>query len=80
MRDTTPDAAAVQVAIYRAMSPAKRCELAAAMSVASRRIALAGIRARHPEYDDAQARHALFRLLLGDELARRIWPDIDVAP
>lgn len=75
--DTTPDAAAVRSQIYRRMSSDERCLLAARMSVAARAISLDGIRSRHPEYDPDQARWALFRLLLGDGLFRRVWP---VAP
>lgn len=74
VRDTSPDAAAVQTALYRRMSPARRCELAAEMSVAARRIALDGIRRRHPEYTPEEARFALFRVLVGDELFRKAWP------
>ena len=44
------------------------------MSLDARATALAGIRARHPNYDDATARGALFRLLIGDEPFRRAWP------
>lgn len=44
------------------------------MSVDARKIALAAIRTRHPDYDDATARWALFRMLLGDELFTRVWP------
>jgi hypothetical protein len=74
VRDTTPEAAAVQTAIYRRMGPARRCEIAARMSVTARAVTLEGIRHRHPEYDEQQARWALFRLLVGDELYRRVWP------
>ena len=73
-RDTTEDAAAVQTELYRRMSAAQRCEIAAQLSAATREIALDGIRRRHPAYDDAQQRMALFRLLLGDDLFRRAWP------
>jgi hypothetical protein len=73
--DTTSDAGAVQTEIYRRMSPARRCAIAVQMSAAARAITLAGIRSRHPEYDEHQARLALFRLLVGDELFRRAWPD-----
>ena len=78
MRDTTPDAAAVQTAIYRRMGAAQRCELAARMSADARTITIDGIRHRHPEYDQHQARWALFRLLVGDELFRRVWPQAPI--
>jgi hypothetical protein len=73
-RDTTPDAAAVQVAVYRRMSPERKIELGIRMSEEARAITLGAIRRRHPEYDDQQARYALFRLLWGDELFKRAWP------
>lgn len=73
-RDTTPDAAAVQAAIYRRMSTDDKTRLAAQMSEEVRQIAFENIRRRHPEYDEHQAKMALFRLLLGDELFSRAWP------
>jgi hypothetical protein len=74
LRDTTPDAAAVQTAIYRRMTPDQRTWAAAEMSTMARAITLDNIRARHPEYVEHQARMALYRLLVGDELFRRAWP------
>jgi len=74
LRDTTPDAADVQVELYRRMTPGRRGELAAEMSEMARTVALENIRRRHPEYDDHQARMALFRMLVGDELFRSTWP------
>jgi hypothetical protein len=73
-RDTTPDAMATRTAIYRAMSDDRRAELAVETSLAMRAIALENIRARHPDYTEYQARMALFRLLVGDELFRKVWP------
>ena len=73
-RDTTPDAQAVRTALYRGMTPDRRCELAAQASMMARVIALENIRRRHPHYDEQQARMALFRLILGDELFGRAWP------
>jgi len=72
--DTDPAAHEAQVQVYRRMGPASRVALAARMSDDMRGLALQGIRTRHPDYDDQQARHALFRLLLGDDLTRAIWP------
>jgi hypothetical protein len=72
--DTEPDAEAVQLDIYRRMTPARRVAIGIQMSLDARATVLAGIRARHPDYDDATARWALFRLLIGDALFVRAWP------
>jgi hypothetical protein len=74
VRDTIPDAAAVQIAAYRRMTTDQRTWAAAEMSAMARAITLENIRARHPAYDEHQARMALYRLLVGDELFRRAWP------
>jgi hypothetical protein len=73
-RDTTPDAMAVQAAIYRRMRRTRGPQLAAKMSAMTRAIAMENIQARHPEYSSHQVRMALFRLLLGGELFHRAWP------
>lgn len=79
--DTTPEADAIRLAIYRKMSPSDRVRIAHQMSLDARAIAYASIKRRHPDYDDATARLALFRLLLGDELFRKAWPNAPlVAP
>jgi hypothetical protein len=67
-RDTTDAAHEAQLRCYRAMSGAARVALAAQLSEDIRAVAMAGIRARHPEYSDRDAWHALRQLLLGDEL------------
>jgi hypothetical protein len=79
--DTSPDAAAVQRALYRAMTGEQRVALALKMSMMAREITLDGIRHRHPEYSDEQAKFALFRILVGDDLFRKAWPSAElVAP
>lgn len=81
MSDTTPDAARVQLEVYRRMSGAQRLAIAIQLSADTRSLTLAGIRHRHPDYDEATARLALFRVLLGDELFRRVYPALPlVAP
>jgi hypothetical protein len=63
------------------MDPAARVDLAVRMSEDARLISLDGIRARHPEYDDERTRRALFRLLLGEDVIKAVWPgDAPVAP
>ena len=69
------------MAALRRMPIGRGTELAARLSEDMRALALAGIRQRHPDYSEVDARRALFRLLLGDELFRRVWPDAPlVAP
>ena len=43
-----------------------------------RQLSIAGIRSRHPEYDDKQLLQAHARLVLGDALVRVVWPDREV--
>ena len=74
--DTTAAAHAVQLAIYRRMSTDERLALAIEMSDAARQTTLDGIRARHPDYDDATAVRALVRLLYGVELHAKVWPGL----
>jgi hypothetical protein len=79
-RDTTPDAARMRTAVYRRMSDEERVEIGVQMSEDAREIALDAIRQRHPDYDDRQAISALFRLLLGDDLFKRVWPRAPLLP
>ena len=73
--DTHAEAHEVQLRLYRAMTPCQRSELALRMSDDIRRVSLDGIRARHPEYSEAEARRALVGLLYGRQTASRIWPN-----
>jgi hypothetical protein len=80
-RDTDAAAHEAQIEAYRRMGAEARVRLAVQMSEDARRISLDGIRARHPEYDEERARRALFRLLLGEDRVRALWPDeAPVAP
>jgi hypothetical protein len=72
--DTSADAHAIQMKIYRGMTGADRVAIAFRLSAAARSATLAGIMARHPAYSPADARRALARLTLGDEAVRRLWP------
>jgi hypothetical protein len=72
--DTTPEAHAVQIAIYRRLGPDGRLALALRMSDDVRSITRSGIRGRHPEYTEEQVDQALRLLLLGDNLFQRAYP------
>jgi hypothetical protein len=79
-RDTSLAAHEAQMECYRRMTPAARVAAAAEMSEDTRAIAAAGIRARHPTYSGTEVRHALLRLVLGDDLFRRAWPHAPLLP
>jgi len=72
--DTSPDAARAQILAYRRMGHSRRALMGLRMSDEARRLSEAGIRTRHPSYSDDEVRHALNRLVLGDELFQAAWP------
>ena len=79
--DTDRAAHEAQLRVYRRIGPEACVALAARMSEDARQIALQGIRSRHPDYDDERARRALFRIMLGEDVVRALWPGEDpVAP
>jgi hypothetical protein len=73
--DTSPEAWAAQADAYRRMGGRGRTAVMYRLNEEARELALAGIRARHPDYTPDQVRQAWFRLKLGDELTRAAWPD-----
>jgi hypothetical protein len=78
--DTSPAAHDFHIALYRRMTAAARIAIADRMSEDVRAIAAAGIRARHPEYDDATVLAAQRRVLVGDVLFRAAWPGAPLVP
>lgn len=64
-RDTSPEAARIQVDVLRRMSPERRLQLAFEMSEMVRDLARARIRAHHPDFNDAQVHDELIWELYG---------------
>ena len=73
--DTTPEAWAAQLAFLRRMDGSRRVALAFRLTRLAREASRAGIRARHPEYGEDEVRRAFFRMMHGDSVTRRVWPD-----
>lgn len=73
--DTSPAASAAQFAAWERMGMEGRWRVVCRLSEDVRRVAADGIRARHPSYDEAAVRWALFRLIHGDALFAKAWPD-----
>lgn len=68
--DTSVEARRVQVAAWRAMSPAQKAEIVDRLSGEVRALALGGIRQRHPDASDLEQQRYLAVLLHGPELVR----------
>ncbi|MBM3819607.1 MAG: hypothetical protein FJW14_11440 [Acidimicrobiia bacterium] len=73
----TPEAVErLQIESWRAMSPQRKAAIVTALTQAMFDVARAGVRHRFP---DAAPREQALRLavvLLGDDLARRVYPDV----
>jgi len=78
--DTDPEAYEAQLEVWRRMAPEKKLAQVFQLSDVVRELVIAGIRDRHPEYDEEQVKHAAFRHFLGDALYREVWPDRDLLP
>ena len=68
--DTTVEAYLVQHEILARMSMEDRARMTLQLCANVREIAMAGIRDRHPEYNDEQVKLALIDMLYGESLNR----------
>ena len=71
--DTHPEIERLQIERLRQMPPWRKMVLMAEMSKTVRTLALAGLRQRHPDDTPAQRRRRLADLLLGPDLAARVY-------
>jgi hypothetical protein len=76
--DTTEEAARIQAAVFRRMTPEKRLEMAFQMTAELRRRLAEGVRQRHPDYTERQMQLAVIRLTLGEGLFRLVYPGVTV--
>ncbi|MGA2093578.1 MAG: hypothetical protein ABSH16_09250 [Sedimentisphaerales bacterium] len=70
--DTTLEAHRKQVEILRKLSPQSKALMAMELTDNIRQIAIEGIRSRHPEFNEKQVMRELLRMLVGDELFKKI--------
>ena len=76
--DTTVDAAMKQFEILRKLSTNERAEMTFQLNNNLRQTLEAGIRYRHPDYDDETVKKAVLRLTIGRDLFRRIFGNAEV--
>ncbi|MEX1367889.1 MAG: hypothetical protein AB1Z98_32470 [Nannocystaceae bacterium] len=73
--DTSPEAAEILRQRTLSLTPSQRFEEGIKLCMLARQMMRAGIRMRHPDYDEEHVEMALARLLWGDELFRKAKPD-----
>ena len=71
--DTTIEIERLQIDRLRQMPAWRKVELACQMGQAVRALALAGLRQRYPNYTPEQRQRRLADLMLGPELASRVY-------
>ena len=69
--DTSPRIAALHNQLYRQAGMKGRAQVAAELSDALRDLAAAGVRRRHPEYDENQIRAEVLALFYSRDSSRR---------
>lgn len=71
--DTTPEALAVQFQVLRRLGPEGRLAMTFDLCDNLRALVAAGVRHRHPDWDDRAVEQEVIRLMLGDDLYRRAY-------
>ena len=74
--DTHPKMEALQIQLWRQASPTRKMHMLAQLNASARVLALAGLRSRYPQENEAELRRRLAGLLLGEELARKVYGEI----
>jgi len=77
--DTHPEMEALQIQLWRQASPTRKMNMLAQVNAAARLLALTGLRSQFPQASEAKLRFKLAVLLIGDELARKVYGDISHA-
>jgi len=71
--DTDPKMEALQIQLWRQASSTRKMNMLAQLNTSARILALAGLRSQHPQASEAELRRKLASLLLGEELARKVY-------
>ena len=78
--DTSPAAEQVQMELLRRAPTGRKLYMVAQMNLTVRRLALSGLRERYPLAGEAELRRRLADLLLGPELAAKVYGPLQEMP
>jgi hypothetical protein len=71
--DTHPKMEALQIQLWRQASPTHKMNMLAQLNASARLLAMTGLRSQYPQASESELRFKLAGLLLGDELARKVY-------
>lgn len=71
--DTHPKMEALQIQLWRQASPTRKMQMLAQLNASARLLALTGLRSQYPQASESELRYKLAALLLGEELARKVY-------
>jgi len=71
--DTHPKMEALQIQLWRQAGPTHKMNMMAQLNASARLLALSGLRSRNPKAGEPELRRKLADLLLGKELARKVY-------
>ena len=77
--DTDPNVEALQIKLWRQASPTRKMNMLAQLNAAVQILALAGLRSRYPNATETELRRRLADLWLGEELARKVYGELNRA-
>ena len=77
--DTDPKVEALQIKMWRQASPTRKMHMLAQLNASVRILALAGLRSRFPNATETELRRRLADLILGEELARKVYGEMNRA-
>lgn len=77
--DTDPKIEQMQIELWRQASPTRKMHMLAQLNASVRILALAGLRSRYPDATKTELRRRLADLLLGEELARKVYGEMNCA-
>lgn len=73
LSDTSSEVVSLQLELLRQANPARKLALLAQMNATVRALALSGLRTRHPEDPPEIIQRRLADLILGADLARKVY-------
>jgi len=77
--DTHPKMESLQIQLLREAPPSRKLEMLVQLNATVRLLALTGLRQRFPEATEDQLRRHLASLLLGKEMAVKVYGEIEDA-